>query len=82
MGWTHSVSLDDTIERVTRKLRYLAVRRITAQITGERWRGEVDSAAMLTHGRFASFGVQDLFAIAPWMKERIHRVIEGPGLGN
>lgn len=32
-------------------------------------------------GRWAAFTVQDLFAIAPWMEERITKVVDGMGLG-
>ncbi|EKM79873.1 hypothetical protein AGABI1DRAFT_106215 [Agaricus bisporus var. burnettii JB137-S8] len=32
--------------------------------------------------QFASFGWSDLWAVAPWMDERITKRIDGPGLGN
>jgi hypothetical protein len=55
--------------------------RITAQITNERPHGDTEGDVLLTHGRFAPFGAKDLFAIAPWMKGAIDKVVEGPGLG-
>jgi len=56
---------------------------LTAQIaSGDQLSsGDVDHEDLLTLGRFASFGVRDLFAIAPWMKDKLGKIIEGPGLG-
>jgi hypothetical protein len=31
--------------------------------------------------QFASFTWHDLLTIAPWMKERVTKIIDGPGLG-
>jgi len=54
---------------------------ITAQITSERVKTTVHPEILMTHGRYASFDVQDLFTIAPWMKDKIDKIIDGPGLG-
>lgn len=32
--------------------------------------------------QYASFSWDDLWTIAPWMEERVHKRIDGPGLGN
>ncbi|KAF9443324.1 hypothetical protein P691DRAFT_738030 [Macrolepiota fuliginosa MF-IS2] len=47
--------------------------------------GDADSVSdPLNTGRrqYASFSWNDLWAIAPWMEERITKRIDGPGLGN
>ncbi|KAG1752542.1 uncharacterized protein EDB91DRAFT_1044592 [Suillus paluster] len=43
------------------------------------WKTESEFGASWNH--FASFTWQDLLTIAPWMKERVTKVIDGPGLG-
>ncbi|KZO98094.1 hypothetical protein CALVIDRAFT_562484 [Calocera viscosa TUFC12733] len=63
---------------------------------GMLWAGPMMIVAQLVHpdnarvgealdltgqGRWAAFTTQDLFALAPWMEERVTKVVDGMGLG-
>ncbi|KAG8907004.1 hypothetical protein FRB99_005524 [Tulasnella sp. 403] len=54
---------------------------LTAQIIGPHDHGDASLEEILSHGRFAAFGDQDLFAIAPWIKDKITKITDGPGIG-
>jgi hypothetical protein len=65
--------------------------RITAQILGpnihspnSEWAHLEDLGLVVGLGRsrYASFSWPDLWAIAPWIEDRITKKIDGPGLGN
>ena len=64
--------------------------RLTAQILGtnihESFTGgpplqDLDLVVGSGRSQYASFTWTDLWAIAPWMEERITKQIDGPGLG-
>jgi hypothetical protein len=54
----------------------------THELSGD-WLPLQDLDLVVGPGRqqYASFTWSDLWAIAPWMEERITKKIEGPGLG-
>ncbi|KAG8930735.1 hypothetical protein FRC01_002339 [Tulasnella sp. 417] len=55
---------------------------LTAQIIDSRHpRSDLTAEELMFHGRFANFGVKDLFAIAPWMMGKLGKIIDGHGLG-
>ncbi|KAG9017966.1 hypothetical protein FRB90_012852 [Tulasnella sp. 427] len=55
---------------------------LTAQIIDSRHpRSELTTEELMVHGRFANFGVKDLFAVAPWMMGKLGKIIDGHGLG-
>ncbi|EGO27653.1 hypothetical protein SERLADRAFT_367218 [Serpula lacrymans var. lacrymans S7.9] len=43
---------------------------------------EMDIVTGAGRNQYASFSWQDLLVIAPWMQERVSKIIYGPGLGN
>lgn len=53
--------------------------RIIAQLLGPSC--DADSP-LLGRQQYASFTWSDLWAIAPWLEERITKKIDGPGLGH
>ncbi|OAX44035.1 hypothetical protein K503DRAFT_579751 [Rhizopogon vinicolor AM-OR11-026] len=56
---------------------------VTAQLIRPRVGGyeEDEPGSGASWNQFASFTWQDLLTIAPWMKERVTKSIDGPGLG-
>ncbi|KAG0709879.1 hypothetical protein DFH29DRAFT_886232 [Suillus ampliporus] len=56
---------------------------VTVQVIRPRARGYVEDRSDFgaSWNQFASFTWQDLLTIAPWMKERVSKIIDGPGLG-
>jgi hypothetical protein len=67
------------------------VYRLTAQLIGPHthknfFEGpmlqDVDLVVGLGRNQYASFTWEDFMAIAPWMEEKVTKIIFGPGLGN
>jgi hypothetical protein len=52
--------------------------------SGQDWPSLQDLDLVVGQGKnqYASLSWPDLWAIAPWMEERITKRIDGPGLGN
>ncbi|KAG6817860.1 hypothetical protein H0H87_001692 [Tephrocybe sp. NHM501043] len=70
-------------------LRWVGSLMIIAQLVGPRTQDlsgdwpplqDVDLVNGFGRSQYASFTFEDLWAIAPWMKERITKTIDGPGL--
>lgn len=61
---------------------YYEIRRLIAQIIVPSEDAASDTLPNAGRQQFASFGWSDLWAVAPWMDERITKRIDGPGLGN
>jgi hypothetical protein len=43
---------------------------------------DLDLVVGLGRNHYASFGWDDFKTIAPWMEEKVTKIIFGPGLGN
>jgi hypothetical protein len=93
MGWwiAVSVSFDISFDVDTLKHHAAWIRRLTAQLIGPHTHRnfvggpalhDVDLVVGQGRSQYASFSWEDFKAIAPWMEEKITKIIFGPGLGN
>jgi hypothetical protein len=90
LQWVGSMMYPDLSVILTQNINVYTYR-ITAQIIGPRTHEsfveghalqDLDLVVGLNRNQYASFTWNDMWAIAPWMKDKITKRIDGLGLGN
>lgn len=91
MGWGLTVGVWIILNQRLAWVYSTILYRLTAQLIGPQTHNnfvegpvlqDVDLVVGLGRSQYASFTLEDLMTIAPWIKENITKVIFGPGLGN